>query len=78
MSSEIKRYPEINSNFYLIGDTAFLQLASVIDKTNKGDLIVADKFNFDATDKFYLCTTLIEATDRFHRMCQKYINEYEE
>ena len=75
--SEIKKYPEIDFNFYLIGDTAFLQIASVIKNTNDEELIVADKFNFDATDKVYLCTTLIEATDRFHRMCQKYINEYE-
>lgn len=74
--SEIKKYPEIDFNFYLIENTAFLQLASVIKNTNNGDLIVADKFNFDATDSVYLCITLIEATDRFHQMCQKYMKEW--
>jgi hypothetical protein len=78
---KIKEYPEVDYDFFYIDgpmqSNIRLKFYSIVTTRSGEKLDVRELFEYHTnTNHIKDIPKIIEFTNRFHQMCQKYINEY--
>jgi len=78
ITKDNKIYPEVEFKFAIVNKDSLHINFTTFCKCNNGEVIdVSERYIHKHEDPIKLIQLIIECTNRFHQMCQKYIEEYE-
>lgn len=76
----VKHYPEIDYEYYfldaLLRSNIRIKFRSIVTTLSGDKVEVFDSYDFYTKTNTENIPKIIECTNRFHQMCQKYINEW--
>lgn len=82
MESKIKEYPEIDYEFFYIDgpmqSNMRLKFYSIVTTLTGEKIDVRESFEYHSKTNIEDVPKIIEFTNKFHQMCQKYINEWKQ